>query len=696
MLQTLRKNNKKIMAVLGVFLMIAFLASDARVMERMGAGGKDVIGKIAGEPVYAVDYRQAQNEWDTIKRLGIGQNSTGPDGQQRPEFYSIAQISFLNRLGPAMQQNPFMAFSLSQKLVSDIDHTTYLLLLREAKKMNVQPGRDEVQETITNLGESGVDPVAREQAITNWLTVMAAFDRVASAPKVGPALSLRLAAQQQQQISLALVEFRAEQFLKDVPEPTRDQLVEFFNKYRDENPETNESGFGYRYPHRVRIQYLRIPREKLKNTVTLEDMYGHFRNNPDRYEEDPTTQPTTGPTTRTAIGPDFAATRPTTAPTTLPSLELAKLPMAERWRRLPDKAKDKVRDDISFQMAEQMASAIRQRFAADWPDYRMAARKANTIAPPDAVSSLGVPYHQQTYLIRMREQVERLKESRGVMPETVEEGGLLSKKQLTDLPGIGQSFSQESFYRTSFPEYAIDLAEPFMTEDQHKQAMENRRQTLALFQASPPLRDNFGNIYIFRLTAAETSHPPATLDEVESQVRNDWRMNEAMKKAKDAAKQLVESAKTRGGLQQALNAGNTQQKLITTKLFSEGVPTLEEYKLGNENATTRFTRAAFSLLGEKVRTGNEHPADVFEVPQAGVVIAAQLEKATPTVKSEMLDFMVSLMQQRLDHQRHAELLVGWMTPKNVHTRMSYVPETSGDDKPQQQDPLSVPRNPLRG
>src|ERR1051325_1961455 len=109
--------------------------------------------------------------------------------------------------------------------------------------------------------------------------------------------------------------------------------------------------------------------------------------------------------------------------------------------------------------------------------------------------------------------------------------------------------------------------------------MENRETTLALFQASPPLHDNFGNVYIFRIIEADRAHPPQTLDEIETKVRNDWRTNEALKKARDAAKLLVEQSKTRGGLQQALNASNSQAKLINTGYFQEREPVIEKYKL---------------------------------------------------------------------------------------------------------------------
>ena len=103
------------------------------------------------------------------------------------------------------------------------------------------------------------------------------------------------------------------------------------------------------------------------------------------------------------------------------------MPLAERWRILPDKAKDRIKDELAQQLAEQMASAIRQRFAADWPNFHMAARTSGTTVPAEPPkTALGVPYHQYVYLIRIREQVQRMKESRNVLPETAEEGQLLS------------------------------------------------------------------------------------------------------------------------------------------------------------------------------------------------------------------------------------------------------------------------------
>ncbi|HEV8291806.1 MAG TPA: hypothetical protein VGP94_07765, partial [Tepidisphaeraceae bacterium] len=137
-------------------------------------------------------------------------------------------------------------------------------------------------------------------------------------------------------------------------------------------------------------------------------------------------------------------------------------------------------------------------------------------------------------------------------------------------------------------------------------------------------------------------------------------------------------------------------KPITTGYFQEGEPAIENYKLPTEAATARLTRDAFSLLGDKLRTNNDHPVGVFEVPQAGVVIAAQLENAKPTVKDPLLELRIAYQQQFIEKQRQAQILFHWLLPKNVEQRVNYVPQTH-EEKKTPFDPLGVPPpNPLTG
>jgi translation initiation factor 2 gamma subunit (eIF-2gamma) len=79
-----------------------------------------------------------------------------------------------------------------------------------------------------------------------------------------------------------------------------------------------------------------------------------------------------------------------------------------------------------------------------------------------------------------------------------------------------------------------------------------------------------------------------------------------------------------------------------------------------------------------------------------VVIAAQLEKAKPTIKDPLMEMRLAYQQQMIERQRQVEILLKWLMPKNVEQRVNYVPQTR-DEKKAPLDPLSAPQpNPLDG
>src|SRR6185503_6283544 len=136
MLAILRKNNKKIMAVIGVFLMIAFVA-DYRVRGRnQGRSGSDVVGRIGSDTIYGVEYQNARNEWDVLnKELRLGRR--GPTGRMGEDSFSFAEWELIKRISPAAPQQPIVAVMAARRIVSQMEATTYLLLLREAWKMHI-------------------------------------------------------------------------------------------------------------------------------------------------------------------------------------------------------------------------------------------------------------------------------------------------------------------------------------------------------------------------------------------------------------------------------------------------------------------------------------------------------------------------------------------------------------------------------
>jgi hypothetical protein len=695
MLKILRKNNKKILAVVGVFLMIAFIIPS--VAKRPGRNTQtEVVGQIGDEKIYANAYSQARLEWEaltqrvTVPRAGARASdefsrSSVLEEMLAIKLYFTARAQAQQQFG-AMGMSQFIeqltsriASELAMRQIRQMDATTYLLLLREAQRMDVHVSRDMVQSWLSNRLNvlPTNDPELRELAVTHWLTIQEAFDRLASAAKMSPADATQMIARGQEKISLAMVEFKAEKYKAAVKEPTKQQLEEFFQKYRNENAEASESAYGYRYPNRVRIQYVRIPRDKVKQTVTVEDVYRQYKRHPELYQTDPTTMPAaTRPTTREALGP---ATRQATrlATTTVASTQPTTRPFAD--------VKNQIVEALSHEMAQALAKTVLQSLSTDWPTYRQAAHAAGTTHPANAPGT-DAPYDSYVYLLRLRERIEKNKESRGVMPETTEEGTVLSAKELADLPGIGKA----SEGGISFPRYAIETAERFLTESQRKQYQENRVQTLALYQPSPIFSDADGNLYVFRIIEADPAHAPAKLAEVESKVKEDYIANEAFQKAKEVASKFLETAKSKGGLQQALNAAGGDAKLIETDVFTVGQRTLEKFKLPSDVATGKFTTDAFNLLYERIRTGKEHPLGTIESPKGGVVLVAQIENAEPTPLDDGFTRQVAQIQRYSEGLRQSEMLMRWLNADEVAARMHYVSDRKSGKRPVEEPPAEEP------
>src|SRR5207247_1415583 len=95
--------------------------------------------------------------------------------------------------------------------------------------------------------------------------VLAGYQRASTVIKISDPLRKHSAAQELQSISLNVVDIPAADFAKNVPPPTTQQLTEQFNKYADFLPgriddQKNPHGFGYRYPNRVKLQYIEVNR----------------------------------------------------------------------------------------------------------------------------------------------------------------------------------------------------------------------------------------------------------------------------------------------------------------------------------------------------------------------------------------------------------------------------------------------------
>jgi hypothetical protein len=644
MVRLIKKYKKQLLAVFGVLLMVAFVADYG--VRRVGRSRESDAGSgsfVGDEAIRVSEMRRAHNDWYVLtQRERIEQQVRGYMGQPQQASFSLAEFLLADRLTPALGREG--GLQAARIILKEMDATSYLLLLREAQKMDVRLGKDMAQAYVTMFADiPSQDPEAREQAMLNWLTVLEAFDRVANGVKISPAAAIHAVAENEQKISTKLVEFKAEEFKSQVGEPTPQQLQNFFAKYRDENRQTHPEGFGYRYPNRVKIEYVIIPRDKLKEKVIDEDTYKFWKDNQAQF---PVTQPaSTQPTT----APALAATQPTTRP----------------WREV----KDQIKDQVAQQLAQQMTRAVQQAFAVDWLAYRQAIRGAATTQPVAPPSSLGPAFNKYLYLQRLQAKVQELKPSRQVLPELRSHDEFMTKKDLEELPGIGKAFTSAGGRLEDFPVFVIQRAEAFLTDAQRKQARDNNIDTLALFQPSMPFYSSDGNYYIVRITAADPAHAPATLVEVEKQVRDDWKTAQAHEKAKEAARKFAADARTKG-LDETAKAAGDKPVLATGLFYNTPSLAIENYNLP-EPARAAFVKGAFELLQQRIKSGQEHPLDVIDLPIAATSVVARLEAFDPAVKDDFFAQRVALERRQLEAMHSAQMLRDWFAPAAIESRMAF-------------------------
>ncbi len=716
MMDYLRKNNKKILAIVGVFLMIAFVADYRGLARRQGySRSETVIGKVGSEEIRTSEYDDAEAEWQALTQ-GMKLVLKGPQVRVIPINLAedILRGHLLRELGPQYAQ--FAGQIVQQparRTVGSIDATTYMLLLHEARRTNAQVSPDQVQEFLKNLESqiegissmatvsNSVEPELRDRAIEHWMMVVEAFARISSAVKATPAEALREMVAREEKISVALVEFAGAPLKSEIKAPTTQQAREFFEKYKDKAPDTTDTGFGYRYPNRVQIQYIRVLNRAVMETISLEDAYKYYKDHKSEFMTVPTTQPTsqaaTAPTTQPLAADVEASTRPATraiAAATQASTQPTTKPFEE--------VVDQIKKTLADKRTEDIAKSAWTTMNTDWLAFKQTAKGATT-TPMDFNTSLKVPYASLPYLYRLRDKIQEADPSK-ILVETYQGPGLMSANELAEIKDPGAPAGKETGIGASrsvdmgigFPEYAIGAADAFLSEAQRRAAEARNLSVQALYQPSPRFRDGAGNFYVFRIIQADPAHAPASLAEVESKLVEDFKTAEAFAKAKESAAKFMELLKTMDGLQQAVNASGGSRPLFTTEPYGEGDSSLKfkpekDAPKWSSESISKFTRETYALLDDKLRSGRPHPAMMVELPRSASVAVAQLEEAKPATEGP--DFENNLSQTRVFSQviRRLQLVEQWMRPQAVAQRVGWVadpinkPRTSGpppeDDGP---------------
>ncbi len=632
MYKFLQNHGKKIMAVMSAGLMIAFIVPSA---SKYGGGSNPTIARLGDEKITSVEAFNARQSWDLLKRVPLGERG------------SLASI-----LGPhayaEIERRPIL----------------FLLLQREARQMGVAVSEDQLNELMTNLpGLKTNDPDRNERvrgALGELMLVRQASLRAASAVKISHPMVQRQLAESGQSLTADVADFTTAKYMDkaQTPPPTAEQLKAQFEKFGEEikgtPSESNPFGFGYKYPHRVKLQYIAIPRSDVRKAVEATrsayqwevDSRIYYRQHQDQFKAAPSTQ----------AEQSFNLSSPTTRATTKPF----------------EQARDEIKDRLINEETSKRMNAIRDRIASvlagDYVAYQNAAGPSAATQPatqPVPASSLGVPYTSFDYLKKVAEDVQSRKEL-GVLPTVVSVADKwLTDEDLSKLAGIGAA----TMSGDPMPRYIIGYSAPFVAPEQRGESA-----VLKLMEPTRPMLDSANSIYIARVTAAEPAHKPATIAEVEPQVRGDIITARAYELAKADAQKLLDQARQKG----LHEAAATQPVVTVGPLANQPGKTVPQLALMGPPAD-RFTAATFKLLSTPTSRPSGKPVVLIELPRDNRVMVAELNKVEAMWPEGATELHEARLQKMLSDAIGQRFTQEWFDYDSVAARTKYKPEAKYED-----------------
>jgi hypothetical protein len=668
MIKWIRKNEKKVMAVFAVGLMVMFIKG---LVPDTGQSSPtaQIVGTIAGSKVSQTVITNYNDEWQFVRRLYYVDPSH-PDAEPQQMV-----VKFLGE---------DLAGRINQSMNSSHGGPLYYLLIQEASREGIVIPREELESTLTTyvrpLPDVGTDARENvEEAVAHCLMIQRLLDRASSVIKISrPEQQLALA-RAGQQLSVKFVPVLASSFLSQVPAPTAADIQKQFDLYSDQTAaqpgkntgqygqKSDPLGFGYKIPNRVLVQFIGLNHSDVHDAAiaskSKEDWYvaayGEFKSNREDYDSRPlapATQParvgaTNQPTTRKAenLDDDFALHA---------DLVLSDLYTSET---------EKLTGTILKQISEKMSYGF--------GSYRDALASAGGAAANPAKLPAGAGADYVTFKF-MQDLAASIRTQYGITPILGNIEQLKTEDELSQIPGIGHSMSPMSGNNREipFPFYAVELFQPLMSDATKNSSLE--ALALAAWQPSNPLEDETQNVYVYRISGSDRAHTPPLAD-VKDQVAGDWKINAAYQKALETSRLLLASAQKQGldaaAAEAHLSSPITTDSFDPSTVLSGRVPaSIPPLNLSPDSAR-ELASVALQLL-TTTPGGNGRQQLLAELYADRIASVIELHEAKPIWDSQTKSLFTMEIMSELRQQQRIALNAQISTAQAVSDRLGYQPE----------------------
>jgi len=317
LMKWLRKNNKKLMAVVVIVLMVAFIGgSSFQYLFRGSGGAKDAVAYFGrNQKISRDDLRAADQEVEIVSALGGDSvaRAQGMAGLLMSElvFRQNGNAAALDMARQAIQKN---RYRISDKQLSQMFNTRgvpgpmfWILLCHEAQTAGIHVSNEQVGQLLQQLVPQVFEGRTYAQVIPGMMdkfgvpeeTIVATFGKLIAVLQYSQVISSvgnvtatqikHMASNESESLSAELVGLRASYFANKDEIPAEEVVKEQFDRYKDNVPgqvsESNPYGFGYRLPDRVQFDYIALKLSDVASIAkppTQEEAEQYYQQNRDR------------------------------------------------------------------------------------------------------------------------------------------------------------------------------------------------------------------------------------------------------------------------------------------------------------------------------------------------------------------------------------------------------------------------------
>lgn len=704
MMKWLRKHSKQIMVALVLIAMFSFVGGSALV-NILSPKGNQTFAKAFGHDLTYKQLEPAQRDATVLERIGIPWRLLGGRGMEAYHWY---------------------------------------MLRKEAENAGITVTDSEVESMMDSLAKSGLNAGVLQQlrlrhgiavpeiklALSNFLAVNKNANRVAAASIPSEQEMRHYASDTEEKIKVRFVSLDAQSFVDKERPVTEEELQAQFEKYKEVDAGQGETGYGYRLPRRVKLQYIlaSIPDLQAQVQVTIEEATAYWRANKDKYKKvDYIEEPTASAPAATApAAGDQAASQPTTQ-TSQPSTQPAKK-RVEREKTFTE-AKPDVTRDLQKQKAAKLADQGMRKAVSlllkPWDNQKPDPKTGFKPIPPEVQAP--------DYLQKINEQV-----SREVGVELAcKETPLLSREKLASWPDLRSvKIAGKEADRLPLSDYAFNIP-AFLDQ-------KVRRETSAALQLyqipDAPLTAEAGGRYayvdgkivptpgpveryvIFRVVEAQDEAMPNSLADVREDVENDVRLARAYEEIKpiseelcltshrlglDKALELFDDLRSKHGIRKptappafarrvSMGKSKQDQNKYMDNLL-EGKPTLVPPNISGIGPSEEFVAACFRMIqpdwkppeiaptaGDRVQAATTRPAaspqpvvDIVSLPKLRKRLVVELLNSDLINQQKFDSELKKSVYDDVSAERNRILLTNWFKPENIEKRCRFTPLGAG-------------------